>query len=392
MATRRKTILLLGMFFFLSSVLYSCASVGIPVAEDMPSATLPPADAGHVAPIGDASLEYTAPATLYLPRHDGMRLTAVAAQVAYSPTRPDAESIVRALFNHSGDGSVSPIGGSVKLSLYGVNPVEVSRDVATVNLAANALQLSRESLFLACQAIADTLTALPQINYVNVLVVDKPVGLDIANALPMGALAHSSAEDVGAAYEQLLSRRVEAGANPVEKPLSSNVTLYFPIADTEGIASEVRTISFANQVFSDMVVTVLRELARGPAQGIDSPALPLLAEMLTTEPVLLNSDVSGGSIISLSFAYNLDDMLEAYGLSRAQSMASLCYTLCTFFPNVSGIRVSISDMPVDSLTLQEETDVSIHFPESILLRPVFSAQLYDFCTIFFANEKGYTLH
>lgn len=45
----------------------------------------------------------------------------------------------------------------------------------------NALQLSRDALYLACQAIANTLTTMPEIEWVNFLVVDRPVGLDIAN-------------------------------------------------------------------------------------------------------------------------------------------------------------------------------------------------------------------
>lgn len=387
----RKRAKLLALMALACALLSACASVGLPVADEELSATLPPAEVSFLAPIGDASLEYTAPATLYLPRHDGMSLTAVESEVSFSPTRPDAESLARALLAYAGDGVASPVGGSVRLSLYGVNPVEVSRNVATVNLAANALQLSRDALYLACQSIANTLTTLPGIEWVNFLVVDRPVGLDIANTLPMGALSATSAQDISAAYDQLLSRRVDSGSDASLKPLTSNVTLYFPVGGTDGVVSEVRTISFADQVFSNMVVTILRELAQGPGAQIDSPALPLLGDLLTADPKLVNSESTGGSVISLEFAYNLDDMLEAYGLTRAQSMASLCYTLCTFFPNVSGIRVSINDTPVSELQLEEDVDVSISFTENILLRGDFSTLLYDYCTLFFADEAGESL-
>lgn len=104
--------------------------------------------------------------------------------------------------------------------------------------------------------------------------------------------------------------------------------------------------------------------------------------------MLVNSESTGGSVIELEFAYNLDDMLEAYGLTRAQSMASLCYTLCTFFPNVSGIRVSINDTPVSQLQLEEDQDVSISFAENVLLRTDFSTLLYDYCTLYFADTDG----
>lgn len=385
----RKPILLLSLLISLLALLCSCASSGIPVAEDAPDATLPPASVSYVAPIGDAALEYTADATLYLPRHDGMRLTTVTAQVPFSSTRPHAESLVRALLSYAGDGEASPVGGSVRLSLYGVNPVEISRDVATVNLAATALQLSRESLYLACQAITNTLTSDSDIRYVNFLVADKPVGLDIANTLPMGAMNRSGSDDISAAYEQRLSRRVESGESAADKSLSSNVTLYFPLSGTEGIASEVRTISFSDQVLSNMVVAILRELAQGPqSEDIASPALPLLAELLTSDPELITAVDTGNSILSLEFAYNLDDMLEGYGLTRTQSMASLCYTLCTYFPSFNGIRVKINNEPVDALALSEEADVSIFFQDNTLLRADFATLLYDYATLHFPDAEG----
>lgn len=384
---RKYAVLALSMALA-CTLLAGCAPVGLPITDDEPAVTLPPAEVSYLAPIGDASLEYTAPATLYLPRHDGMGLTTVESEVSFSPTRSDAESLARALLAHAGDGNASPVGGSVRLSLYGVNPVEVSRNVATVNLAANALQLSRDALYLACQAIANTLTTMPEIEWVNFLVVDRPVGLDIANTLPMGAFSATTAQDIGAAYEQLLSRRVDSGSDASLKPLTSNVTLYFPVSGMDGVVSEVRSVSFSDQVFSNMVVAILRELAQGPTGEIDSPALPLLGDLLTADPVLVNSESTGGSVIELEFAYNLDDMLEAYGLTRAQSMASLCYTLCTFFPNVSGIRVSINDTPVSQLQLEEDQDVSISFAENVLLRTDFSTLLYDYCTLYFADTDG----
>lgn len=384
---RKYAVLALSMALA-CTLLAGCAPVGLPITDDEPAVTLPPAEVSFLAPIGDASLEYTAPATLYLPRHDGMGLTTVESEVSFSPTRSDAESLARALLAHAGDGNASPVGGSVRLSLYGVNPVEVSRNVATVNLAANALQLSRDALYLACQAIANTLATLPEIEWVNFLVVDRPVGLDIANTLPMGAFLATTAQDIGAAYEQLLSRRVDSGSDASLKPLTSNVTLYFPVSGMDGVVSEVRSVSFSDQVFSNMVVAILRELAQGPTGEIDSPALPLLGDLLTADPVLVNSESTGGSVIELEFAYNLDDMLEAYGLTRAQSMASLCYTLCTFFPNVSGIRVSINDTPVSQLQLEEDQDVSISFAENVLLRTDFSILLYDYCTLYFADTDG----
>lgn len=366
--------------------LSSCATTGLPITDGTPDVTLPPAEVDFVAPIGDASLEYTENATLYLPSYDGITLSTVDAQVSYSPTRPKAESLVRALLAHAGTREASSIGGSVRLSLYGVSPVEVSCNVATVNLSASALQLDRAALFVACQAIANTLTQLPGISYVNVLVMDKPVGLDIGNTLPLGALLRNLSQDLGALYDQLLSRRVTAASDAASAPFSANVTLYFPLSGTEGMVSEARSMSFENQVLEDMVVAILRELGSGPvSERIQSPSLPLLADLLASAPVLQASEEAGGNILSLDFAHNLYDMLEAYGISRTQCLSSLCYTFSTFLPNVCGVAITVNGEPVDS-TLSVKEDGAAY-----VLRSDSAEMLYDYCTLFFADAERKTL-
>lgn len=365
-----------------------CAGSSLPITDASPSVTLPPAEVSYVAPIGDASLEYMEEATLYLPNRDGISLSPVSTQIAFSPVRTEAETLVRALLAHAGTKDVSSVGGSTKLTLYGTSPVETSRDVVTVNLGASALQLDRDALFLACQSITNTLTQLDEIRYVNILVVNKPVGLDIANTLPMGAYQKNSSQDLGAVYNQLLSRRNDASSAASGEPFSANVTLYFPLAHTEGIVSEVRSMSFENQVLSEMVIAILRELAAGPSDAsITSPALPLLADLLTTTPVMTVSQEYGGSVIKLDFAHNLEEMLDAYGISHRQSMASICYTLATFLPNVTGISVSINGTPVDlMLRTEEEAPAS-----AVLPRESFSDMLFDYCTLYFANAQQTSL-
>lgn len=381
MPAKRLIFLLICLLFLLCG----CTANGLPVTDSTPSVTLPPAEVSHAAPIGDAALEYTRSALLHLPSHDGISLTTIETGISFSLVRPEAETLVRALLSYTGSRDASSLGGNVKLSLYGANPVEVSRDVVTVNLSASALQLDREALYMVCQAIANTLTELEEIQYVNVLVVDKPVGLDIANTLPMGALTRSSERDLSAVYDQLLSRRASI-VSAAAAPFSANVALYFPLQNSEGLVCEARTISFENQRQPDMVTTILRELAAGPAdQAIASPQLPLLADLLTATPVVTENDAYGGKIISLDFAHNLDDMLEAYGITRRQCTASLCYTLSSFFPNVSGVSLSINGAPVDSLLLTEEeaADPAPH----AFSRSDFSNLIYDYCTLYYADQE-----
>lgn len=384
----KKPVAILAMVCALCLSLCSCTHE-LPSSQASPEITLPPALQGYVAPIGDAALEYTADATLYLPRHSEDRLAAFTGSVSFSAARPPAESLVRALMNHSGTDTTASLGGNTQLSLYGANPVEISGNVAAVNLGASALQMSRSKLYIAFQAIANTLTELSGIDYVNFLVVDRAVGLDTANTLPMGAFSRSLGEDINAAYEQKLTRRVAITENAASKALSTNAALYFPLADAPGMLSEVRTCSFSNQLVPDMAVTLLRELGKGPLQNdINSPALPLLSDMLDEAPEISHSDVLGGDVLNLRFSFHFEDMLEAHGLTRANVIASLCYTMTTFFPGLAGVSISIGGASVDTLMLTDSFTSSVLFTDHIQQRSDFSPLLYDLCTLFFADGEG----
>lgn len=384
----------LGLLWLLAGCLgLSGCTGGIPLQEETPTTTLPPSAVQYVAPIGDASLEYTAEATLFLPRHDSSRLLAITENVVFSATRPQAESVVRALLTHEGNGMVTPVGGNVRLSLYGANPVEVSRDVVTVNLAASALQLDRKAFYLACQAISDTLTRLTDIHYVNLLVMDRQIGLDIASTLPTGTFSRSVGEDIGAVYEQALSQRVSANESAATKQLTSMATLYFPLQGHDGVMPEVRSITFGSQQPSSMVQRLLQELSTGPQQLTGSPALPLLADLLTAAPTVGNAPDGGGQVITLRFSSTFDDMLSAFQLTRANCMASLCYTLTTFIPDAIGLCVYIGDELVQSVPLSglSPTQPAILFSNGVQRRAEYSTFLLNHCTLYFANDAKQTL-
>ena len=375
-------------------LLSSCTNSGIPIHESDSSLVLelPPIESQFAAPIGDTALEYTAESSLYLPMHDGSRLITLIEEITYTVARPQAESLVRALLNHPGNGSAAPIGGKVKLSLYGANPVEVSRDVASVNLAASALQLDRKAFYLACQAIANTLTTLPGIHYVNVLVVDKQQGLDIAGTLPSGTFTRSIGENIGTVFEQLLTQRASGSIEASAARLSSTATLYFPVSGMDGLLPEARSISFESQSPAAIVLRLLQELGAGPQQITGSPALPLLSDLLTQEPTLTDAPEGGGRLITLHFAHNLDDMLAAFDLTRANSMASICYTLTGFLPNIAGVRISIGDTMLSNVRLNgNPNQIALLFQNAIQRRADYAAFMMDLCPLYFADEGGQKL-
>lgn len=243
----------LALLLCMVLLLTGCTSETVRITKGTSDVPLPEVDLAYEAPVGDAALSFTGETTVYVPSHDGVSLNSISLDVGFSLVKHDAESIVRAMLAFTGSGMADSLGNGVKLSLYGSHPVEVSRNTVTINLGASALRLNRNRLYLVGQAFAETLTQLPDVKYVNLLITGKPVGMDTANTLPMGAFATASVKDINGVYEQLLAHRVSADETAAEKPFVANVTLYYPLEGLDALVCDTRSISFDNQTIGYMV-------------------------------------------------------------------------------------------------------------------------------------------
>lgn len=382
-----------GRLLRLLCIAMACLSACSPIPQEALAPTplaLPTAYLPYVAPIGDAALEYSAPAALYLPRHDGIRLTSAVEAVTFSAARLEAESLVRALIAHPGDGLASSLGGEIRLSLYGANPVEISGNVATVNLAASALQLDRKALYLCGQAITNTLTELHDIHYVNLLVMDRQIGLDVSATLPFGAMSRDMTSDIGAVYDQLASRRVQPDEDAAQKQLATTATLYFPLTQVNGVMSEARNISFDSLTPEALALRLMQELADGPASIGGSTPLPLLADLMMEPLRVLEQPDGGGRTVVLSFENTLYDMLSAMNVPLASLMDSLCYTLTTLIPNTNGITMYIGGERQEHVMLGATE--GILFADGVMQRTHFAPLLMDMATLYMPDADGVRLN
>jgi hypothetical protein len=80
-------------------------------------------------------------------------------------------------------------------------------------------------------------------------------------------------------------------------------------------------------------------------------------------------------------------MLAANSISRSSCMASLCHTLCTFFPGISGISVTIGDQPVETLQLTDQLESTITFQKRVQKRTDFAPLLFDLCSLRLLNTE-----
>lgn len=344
--------------------------------------TLPPAEVGYTAPVGEDELTYMATVPLYLPSTDGQRLLTQYVRLPLNHAEHHAEAIVEALLAYPATAETQPLGKDVTLSLYGSSPVAVSCGICTVNLAANALQLDQSSLYRVCMAIASTLCELEDIQYVNFLVADQAVSMDITGNLPLGSQTARPGEELTVLWEQMEARRAPLGENPANTPVSAVATLYFPLADGSGVVAETRNLTFSGQSADQLTEGLLSALSAGAQYLSNVSAMPDLTGCMTQPPQAVELE-DGGRMLNLYFHAGLEKNLRQAGVDMPCLISSLIHTLTGFIPSLSYVRIYVGDAPMTSL--YSATFGNLIFQNGMMLRQQFTSYLQNQVTLYFAS-------
>lgn len=370
-----KTMKRLACLLLCTALLGGCSSQPDP----LPSNTLLPAVAAPEAPVGDAGLQYEVIAALHLPSLDGQTLLTFYEPLQLSRDQHPAQTVLQALLTHPGNSRVRPIAGSVPLTLYGADPVEVSGSLCTVNLSAAALSLSSQELYTAALSIAATLCELDGIDNVNLLVAGRPVAMDIGGNLPLGLLTAPPAQELPVLWEQMTARRTPVGELPSQTPLTAAAALYFPLADGTGIAVETRRIAFPGQHPQQQVIALLSALSTGADTLAGVPDMPDLNAMLLFKPEVTDLE-SGGRRVTLHFTADVKERIAAAGCDPACMFAAITTTLTSFVPSLHQVCILMGD---DALTsLYSPTLGSQLFPGALMTRAIFTQTLMGQTTVY----------
>lgn len=345
------------------------------------AATLPPAEAKFTAPTGDDSLLHTATVPLYLPSADGQRLLTQYISLPLSHSRHNAEAIVRALLNQASTPETQDLGNGVSLGLFGSRPIEVSSGICTVNLAATALQLSQQELYNVCAAITATLCEMDEVQYVNFLVADQAVSMDITGSLPLGSQTARPGEELTVLWEQVEARRAPLGENPANTPVTAVATLYFPLAGGSGIACETRTLTFPGQAAAQLAEGLITALSGGAQYLSGASPMPDVSALMSAPPQTTELD-DGGRMLSLYFHAGLENSLRQAGVDMPSFISALAHTLSGFIPSVSSMRMFIGDTPLTSL--YSAAHGNLIFQGGLMLRQQFAPYLMDQVTLCFS--------
>lgn len=366
-------------------VLSGCAS-SVPIKQNTALTTLPPIQQPYEAPLGDAGESMVQTMQLSLPSIHGGQLIMVQERILTSHIKHPAEYALRRLFTFPGTTQAAPLVQGEALSLNPGSSVEISGGTATVNLAPSALALSNKERYLAFRAITNTLAQWGDIRFVNILVNGRQQGIDTAGKLPLGSLSRTENEDINALWEAV--NRQPAGMG---SPFSSVATLYFPALAGMGILAEARTVNFQEHSLPSMARSLLTALSAGSATHPELPQLPNLDTLLLQDPEIIEQPGSTGRIIRLRFHESTNESLIQARIPRSILMASLTYTLTTFLPYISGIKVHIGQEAINALVpagVYEGANETILFDDGLMQRSQFSRFLLDFCTLYFADNAG----
>ena len=353
---KRKAALLTAAVLLLS-VLSGC---GRRTEENGVSpAALDKARVSWMAPDGDFFSGEAELWTLYLPGKNGLNLVAQHVQGVPGVLRTEAmEAIVKELLSFPANQEVDSLGGDIELSLAAENPIEFSAGVVTVNLASSALGLGYRWFYTLSLALAATLCEIESVRCVNVLVAGQSVGLDTGGMLAMGSVTAHPGENLPVLWEQMEAKRTPVGSDTAKTPLTSYMTLYFPLENGQGITCENRTMTFPGQTPTQMAETILAEMSQGSMYLTGVPEMPDLTAQMSYAP-LTSELADGGRMLTLSFREGADSEWAARGVDPACMVAAMCYSLTTFIPGLAGVAIRVGDRPLTNLKSEKFGEVPL---------------------------------
>jgi spore germination protein GerM len=346
---------------------------------------LPSMRPGPTLPAGDVQATQSVNAVFYIPDWSRQRLVAHQDEIQV----PVGASLQEAVLLKHLEllRPAFPALSQQELSLQPVtNALELSDGLATVSLSWSTRRLSNKEQFVLRMAITNTLTELPGIQYVDVLVNGRDEGTDLAATIPCGVLTRYPSGDIEGYWSQVENQNAQTGAIA---DLSKTAALYFVTADGRFLLPEVRTLVFHAYDQNLFLQTLLDELANGsvthPGATIAVVPPSTLSYMLDA-PEIVTVSGSAYKFIHLSFRREIDDYLTVMGGSRAMLLASLAYSLLGFMPGADGVVVTIDKEQITQV--QTPDGQIVQFESSWMTRADFGGLTANLATLYFPLLDG----
>ena len=322
--------------------------------------------------LGEATAEYFYEATLYYAGSDGVSLSPATRTLLVQSGEALLDVVLEALF--------SPTGGAAQSSVVPSDARVLSREfsdgLVTVDLTSDARNVQGEQELLRMYlAIASTLLELDGVEGVCVLIGGREEDL---LGLPCGVFTEVET-DVTAVWAQMQAEADRYLGN-AQTPVTRTAALYFPSVDGQWLLPEMREVTFAR---NGLVEATVAQLCAGPAKL--TCAAPLAdGTILAGTPVLTVTD-AGTRVLELNLDGAALAAAEASGVQRWQACGALALTLCSFFPELDAVRLSVDGEVLTQVTRGGD---AIPFGEDGLSRRDVSGYAGAPARLYIANADG----
>jgi spore germination protein GerM len=142
-----------------------------------------------------------------------------------------------------------------------------------------------------------------------------------------------------------LFKKFDEARTPPPAPVATQqaglltVTLFFAVADGDGLAREGREIESCNEL-SGCLEAILEELINGPLTDL-SPVLPLTG--------MFNSVKLDGNVARVDFAQELIDGLPSGSSSELAAVYAVANSFCFNFPQIQQVQFTVDGKPLETL-------------------------------------------
>ncbi len=356
--------------------LTGCVSVPLTQVQQAGDVTLPlPSEKIPKAPTGDSRAETTNRVTLYYVSADQQQLAPLQQAIKLSGEEMLAEKVVSRLL----EGKDYLAAGLKPIAPEGtrLNWLEQSQGVVTLDLSVDALEMDAQAMCWMEAAITNTLTRLPGIECVNILIGGKE---ETAMMLPTGTMRRTDLTLTALwAQQETDDKRFDAG--PETAQIERDVTLYFAGWSDGRMLLEVRRVTLDTHEFSEVII---EELKKGPMTTSQAHAvLPNDAELIYTPDFDPLDD--GRTVLKLAFSEGLFAQLERDGLSAWQLFGSLSLTLCRFIPELDGLRIWVGDNLVTEIV---DGARHVALPEGVISPDLFDGAVGRVAKLYFSDGEG----
>lgn len=354
----------------------------IPEEKASTGQTLPPVRSGPEVRVGDSQSARQFSATLYIPSPDASRLNTRVQRIEVVPGQTQHEALVTTLLRRIDESDFHAGTDQIRLASVS-NAVETAGDLVTVNLYRSVRTITDlQKQYALRMAIVNTLTELPDVQYVNVLVDGRETGMDVAETIPSGLLTRLTGNDVALYWSQQEAARQEGGE--IRRP----VALYFVSEDGQYLLGEARNMTFAGSGSGELAKALLGELAKGATRISGARTLVPGFDWFERDPVAVETE--DGLFVELYFLRQLNDFLTLKGSTQAMMLSSICYTLTSFIPRLSGIIAYVDGEMVTEMTLMngEKWEMA----SGRITRDSVAALAADTCVVYYPLADGSRLY